>query len=101
MPAATVAEIVTFKLKPDIDEAVFLEDSRPVDVFCRAQSGFVARRLMRDEAGEWIDYIEWADEDAAKRAAEMMPRAEGVGPFLAAIDMPTMTMRHLRIRHGL
>jgi hypothetical protein len=96
-----VAEVVSFKLKPDVDETAFLESSRPVDAFCRAQSGFVSRRLMRDESGEWIDYIEWVNAGAASQAAKLMPKAEGVGPFLAAIDMTTLSMRHLSIRHQL
>jgi hypothetical protein len=95
-----IAEIVSFHLKPDVEENAFLDSSQPVDAFCRKQSGFVSRRLMRDEAGGWIDYIEWTDADAASHAAKLMPQAEGVGPFLTAIDMSTLSMRHLHIRHS-
>ncbi|MGY6707879.1 MAG: hypothetical protein ACXIVF_06080 [Rhizobiaceae bacterium] len=99
MPA-TVAEIARFRLKSDADAASFVQASQPVDAFCRTQAGFVSRRLMRDETGGWIDYIEWADGDAASQAAKLMPKAEGVGPFLSAIDMSTISMRHLRIEHS-
>jgi len=95
-----IAEIVSFHLKPDVEENAFLDSSQPVDAFCRKQSGFVSRRLMRDEAGGWIDYIEWTDADAASHAAKLMPKAEGVGRFLSAIDMSTLSMRHLHIRHA-
>lgn len=95
-----IAEIVSFQLKTDVNESDFLDSSQPVDAFCRTQSGFVSRRLMRDETGGWIDYIEWTDADAASHAAKLMPKAEGVGPFLTAIDMSTLSMRHLHIRHS-
>lgn len=92
-----VVEIVTFKLKSGADEAEFLVSNQSVEAFCSKQPGFVARRLTRDENGEWLDYVEWVDMDAATKAAEVMPNAEGVGPFLAAIEMPTVKMRHLTV----
>ncbi|MCD7059937.1 antibiotic biosynthesis monooxygenase family protein [Pelagibacterium xiamenense] len=96
-----VLEVVTFTLKPGADEAKFLADNGAVERFCKAQPGFISRRLTRDADGGWIDVVEWTDMRAAEAAANAIGDAEGIGPCFAAIDMDTVVMRHLdiKVRH--
>ncbi len=92
-----VLELVSFQLVANADEETFLKASQAVDTFCRTQPGFISRRLAKSEEGGWVDCIEWLDMECAQSAAKAMPKADGVGPVLSAIDMPTVSLRHLDV----
>lgn len=98
---AKVIELVSFALKPNADESAFLSNNAAVEAFCRRQGGFVSRRLSRDDNGGWVDCVEWATMEAAQAAAKAIGKAEGVGPWLAAIDMDSLSMRHLTVQAAL
>ena len=95
--AGPVAEIVTFRLVPGTDEAAFLDAARGTEVAVRAQPGFVARRLSKDEAGLWTDMVEWQSLASAEAAARAVMAEPAFGPFAAMIDMDNLTMRHAPI----
>ncbi|GGA60811.1 hypothetical protein [Pelagibacterium lentulum] len=96
-----VIELVSFSLKPSADPGAFLSDNAAVEAFCRGQEGFVSRRLSRDDNGGWVDCVEWESMEAAQAAAKAIGKAEGVGPWLAAIDMDGLAMRHLTVQAAL
>lgn len=93
-----VIENVVFKLKSGSDETKFLADNAAMEAFCRSRPGFVARRLSRDEDGNWLDHVEWADRDAADGAAKALGQTESVKPWLEAIDMASLAMRHYSVK---
>ncbi len=89
-----VMETVVFKLKQGVTIAEFAEAAGRMSGFVVAQSGFVSRRLSCTGDGEWIDQIEWSDMASARNAAAAIGTVEGNRPFLAAIDGPSVQMRH-------
>ncbi|MGI1661199.1 antibiotic biosynthesis monooxygenase family protein [Palleronia sp. KMU-117] len=90
----SVAEIVTFRLAPGTSEAAFLQAARGTVPFVKAAPGFVARRLSRLDDGTWTDHVVWASMDQAMAAAEALMAEPAAAPFLQAIDMASVTMRH-------
>lgn len=91
----SVFEIVEFTLKPGLDAEAFLALVPPTEAFCRAAPGFLQRWLTQGDAGRWLDIVEWADMASAHAAAEAFMRAPGVPDFVAAIDGPSVTMKHV------
>ncbi len=92
--ARTVAEIVTFRLAPGVDQAGFLRAASQTRGFVAAAPGFIARTLTRGDDGLWTDYILWRDMKAAKMMADAFMSEPSVKPFLQAIDPKSVTMRH-------
>jgi hypothetical protein len=95
--AGPVMEIVTFRLTPGISEAAFLVAAKDTGALVAAQPGFIRRSLLRDDAGLWTDAIEWHSLTAAHTAAQTVTADPSFAPFGAAIDMTSLTMRHVPI----
>jgi hypothetical protein len=95
--AGPVMEIVTFRLIPGITDATFLAAARNTEAVVAAQPGFVRRSLLRNEAGLWTDMVEWHSLTAAHTAAEMLMADPAFAPFGGAIDMTSLSMRHVPI----
>lgn len=93
----TVAEIVTFRLRPGVSDSEFLASVLATDTFLRACPGFLRRRLARDADGAWIDFAEWRDLVAAKSASSEFMTHPDVRPFCGMIDMATAECRHLTV----
>lgn len=88
------AEIVTFSLAPDVSAEEFTALSQGTESFVRALPGFVHRQLSQGADGKWTDYVIWADEAAAKSAAEAFMQADCAAALMAAIQPDSVTMRH-------
>ncbi len=97
MADGPVMEIVTFHLHPGISDADFLAAAKGTEVLVTAQPGFVRRSLLRDDAGQWTDTIEWQSLGMAHAAAETLMADPAFAPFGAAIDMSGLSMRHIPI----
>ncbi len=95
--ANPVMEIVTFRLTPGITDAAFLAAAQATQAMVAAQPGFLRRNLLRDDTGEWTDTVAWASLAAAHAGAETVVRDPSFAPFGAAIDMTSLTMRHVPI----
>jgi len=89
-----IAEIVTFRLVPGIEEAAFLSAAQATAAPVAAQPGFLRRSLSQDDTGLWTDYVEWADPQSAKAAMQAVMRLPEFAPFSAAIDPDGMVIRH-------
>lgn len=92
--AQPVAEIVTFRLLPGVDEDGFLAAARATEMPVASQPGFLRRSLSRDADGLWTDCIEWRDMASAEAAARAVMALPEFGAFAAAIDPEGMTLRH-------
>jgi hypothetical protein len=93
MPS-NIIEIVSFKLAKGADEAAFAESLEATNIFLKAQTGFVARRLSRNEQGTYFDHVEWATLDNAKAAMDSSMKQPELMPFLQMIDPSSMSMHH-------
>jgi hypothetical protein len=89
-----IIEIVNFKLVGSANANDFQAAVLPTVAFLKAQRGFVARRLSKDETGQYTDHVEWetlADAQAAMTASMTQP---SLMPFLQMIDPSTMRLQH-------
>lgn len=93
-------EIVLFKLKADVEEAVFLQAAEAVTPALRTMPGFIDRALLKDENGQWLDLMHWQSREAALKAAEIFPTLECAQPFGAMLDWSSVTMLHLESVHA-
>ena len=93
-PDASVAEVVSFRLMAGIDPAAFARAARRTEALLRATPGFIRRRLVQAENGQWTDWVEWQDLTTAHAAAEAVMVAPEFAPFMAMIDPATVAMRH-------
>lgn len=93
-----VLEIVTFRLKSDVNEPEFLKAAAGTEKMLRDRGALVRRYLVRDESGLWSDVIEWTSMAAALSAAEAVMQHPDFAPFGGMIDGPTVEMRHAPIR---
>jgi hypothetical protein len=92
-----VAEIVTFRLRPGIDEADFRAAARATGPAAAALPGFLRRCLSRDAQGLWTDHVEWADLGRAEAAAAAVKALPVFAPFGAMIDPEGLSMRHAAV----
>ncbi len=66
-----------------------------IDVFVRAQPGFVARCCYYDPSSDvWIDHVTWQDEQAANAALERARDDAALGPAFAAISRESIAFGH-------
>lgn len=91
----TNIETASFRLKPEIEETVFVAASdRFQREFLNAAPGFLSRELLRGAEGVYLDLIHWRSKEDA---AAMMKTAE-TSPYCAAyfalMDLQDATMRH-------
>jgi len=92
-----VMETVTFRLTEGASPDAFLDAAKAASDYAEGRPGFVWRRLSKGEDGIWIDQIEWDSIDHAQAAAAGIGEAPGIGPFMAAIDISTVSMSHTEI----
>lgn len=92
-----IAEIVTFRLMPDINQQDFAKAAADMAPFLDRSGGLISRVLSCDETGQWTDHLTWVDMDAAQRAAASLQSAPEAAEFLPMIDPSTAHMRHARI----
>jgi hypothetical protein len=93
-PTAPVQEVARFRLRPGSDQAAFLAAARATAAPLRRQRGFLRRALLRNEDGIWTDQVEWVDRPSADRAATAIMAEPACQPFMARIDMESLTMDH-------
>ncbi|MCV6585537.1 MAG: hypothetical protein OIF47_08375 [Marinibacterium sp.] len=90
----TVAEIVTFRLRPGADAGALVTAAQGTQAFLAASGAVLARSLSQDEDGLWTDHILWRSMAAAKETeAEAMTRPE-FGAFFALMDDSSVSLRH-------
>jgi hypothetical protein len=72
-----LVEWAPFRLAEGAGEAALLEASEALQRdFLRHQPGFVRRELLRDEAGQWVDLVVWADHASAMAAMSAAASSE-------------------------
>lgn len=94
----TVAEIVTFRLKPGADPDAFSRAAEAMTPFLRSTGAMLSRSLSADETGLWTDHITWTSMQAAQDTAKAMFERPEAGPFMEMIDPADMVMRHAHLQ---
>lgn len=94
MTTKTVAEIVTFRLKPGIAPDHFTSAAQAMTPFLHRTGDMISRVLSQDDDGLWTDHILWTSQQAAKAAATEVMRQPEAAPFMEMIDTANLSMRH-------
>lgn len=92
----TTLEIVTFRAAAGIGPAALLAAAQATDAAVRRLPGFLHRRLSCGDDGQWTDLVVWASLAEAKSAAATITSDPSFAPYMAAIDMASVAMRHER-----
>jgi heme-degrading monooxygenase HmoA len=91
----TNIEMASFRLKPEIEETVFVTASdRFQREFLNAAPGFLSRELLRGADGVYMDLIHWRsrqDAEAMMKTAEASPDCAA---YFALMDLQNPEMRH-------
>ena len=92
----SVLEIAEYALAPNVSEEAFLATRPAMEDWLRRQPGYQSLRLVRDGARR-MDICEWQDMTSAEAASAALMDEPTMGPFLAALDPDTVSMRHLEV----
>jgi hypothetical protein len=92
-----VLEAVRFQLKPDQSADEFLDLARQGQTVLAALPGF-RRRSLAEDAGQWLDLIEWDSLQAAQAAVPIVMAHPDFAGFMAAIDEASVEMRHMGLQ---
>ena len=85
-------EIVLFKLKDGVLDAQILEASDALQRDLEGMAGYLSRRLLKTDDGQWIDLVEWESLDAAHHASEAIMPRPSAQRFMDLVDMPSVTV---------
>lgn len=96
-PPTAIAEVVSFRINQGIDDTEFISVARATEGLVRAQSGFLARYLVRADSGVWTDFVIWQSAACARTAADAVMKAAEFAPFMAAIDVSSIGMSHQQV----
>jgi hypothetical protein len=93
-----VVELVTFKLTANASRPDFLPANDELNVWLKAQPGFVWRRLAEKDDGRYIDIVIWNSHADATDAAEKLLAEMGQCKAMAMIDPESVVMSHAATR---
>ena len=93
-----IAEVVLFNIKPNVDEADFIQAVEHMQPDVERMAGFIDRTLLKNADGQWMDLLHWETLEAAHTAAEIILNLESCHMFLSMIDEETINMMHLAPR---
>ncbi|WP_435258764.1 hypothetical protein ACSBLW_03025 [Thioclava sp. FR2] len=93
-----VLEMVSFRLEQGATDTAFLAAAKATEAPLRCQPGFLRRSLVGAPDGTWTDLVEWTDMGAAQAGAQAMMAEPAFQPFMALIDMGSVSMGHPVIR---
>ncbi len=57
--------------------------------------GYISRRLIKSEDGQWLDIVDWTGLDEALRAAEAIMARPSAASFGAVVEPASIKMLHL------
>lgn len=92
-------EIVTFRLKPETEEAVYIEETKKLErEFLGKLPGFIDRETGVSEDGEWTVVLHWRSAEDAQASINKFVESEGTKSFTELIDMDTFEMKRFEMK---
>jgi hypothetical protein len=87
----SVIEVTTFRLRPQAEEADFLDADRRVQTgFFYGNQGLLRRTTARGDGGRWAVVTSWASAADAEASAAKAVDETLVGRFLSFVDPTTL-----------
>lgn len=79
-------ELVTFKAKPGVTPDQVISAATDVNLFLKAQSGFISRHLGQSEDETWHDILIWESQDSVMAAMAKVASSIHCAMFFGLID---------------
>lgn len=100
---AGMVEVVLFRARAGVsdDQIRAATDALQRDV--EGFPGYISRRLVKSEDGQWLDIVDWTGLDEALRAAEAImarPSAEGFGELVEPESVKMLHLAPVRVYRG-
>ncbi len=93
----TIAEVTSFKAKPDIGTTAFLKSDANVEKnYTSKQPGFIQRISAVNEKGDFLVLVYWQDIASAQASMKKFMNDKSVSSYVKMIDAPTMKMAHYK-----
>ena len=90
-----IVEVVQFKAKPGVSDAQICAAADALQRDVEHFPGYMHRRLLKSEDGQWLDMVDWTGLDEALRAAEAIMARPSAQDFMELVEPESITMLHL------
>ena len=95
-----ILEIVLWCARDGATEAQVLAAADALQRDVAAFPGYLRRRVLRAEDGQWADLVEWTSLEEARAAAEAVMARPSAGAFMALVDEASVRMLHATPRRA-
>ncbi len=92
-----IIEQVQYKLKQDASENDLIDSSNRLNLWVKAQAGFLYRSLAKSSEGVWTDIVYWKDMESALNASKAFGSTPEGQAMMEFIDGSTVIMQHLEV----
>ncbi len=92
---AGIVEVVQFKAKTGVSDAQIRDAADALQRDVEHLPGYMHRRLLKSEDGQWLDIVDWTGLDEALHAAEAIMARPSAQGFMELVEPASITMLHL------
>jgi hypothetical protein len=96
--AAATIEVVFYTAKPGVSDEQILAVSAALQRDVAQCPGYTARRLLKNEDGQWLDIVDWRSRDEALAAADVIMERPAAQEFMALVEPDSIRMMHFALR---
>ena len=93
-----VVEVVLVRARPGVTDEQILEASDALQQELARFQGYISRRVLKSEDGQWLDIVDWTSLDDALRAAEAIMQRPIADEYLSLVETESLRMLHLTPR---
>ena len=93
--ATRTIEVVMFRAQPGVSDAQILEAADVLQRDVEEFGGYISRRLLKSEDGQWLDIVDWTSLDEARQAGEAIMQRPSAQRFDALVDAESVKVFHL------
>ena len=90
-----IVEVVLFRAKTGVSDAQIRAVADALQRDVEEFPGFISRRLVKSEDGQWLDIVDWTGLDEALRAAEVIMAQPSAERIIELVEPESITMLHL------
>ena len=90
-----IVEVVQFKAKTGVSDAQIRDAADALHRDVEHFPGYMRRRLLKSEDGQWLDIVDWTTLDEALHAAEAIMARPSAQSFIELVEPESITMLHL------
>ncbi|GAA0821611.1 hypothetical protein GCM10009111_28850 [Colwellia asteriadis] len=93
----TVIEIVTYRLKNNINKSLLNNSHEQINTFVKQQPGFLYRSISEDAAGVLHDIVYWQDMASATQASSAFEQSDACKYLISLTDADSVTIKHMPV----